>query len=133
MKHLVLTFLLALGAAGDAPAQPLGIEATIDAQIDAFKADDLDRAFTYASPAIRRIFRTPENFGAMVRRGYPMVWRPGSVDYLERSEAAGHVRQIVRVTGRDGAVHVLEYRMIEQENGWKINGVAILETSLPAV
>ncbi|MGV6848330.1 MAG: DUF4864 domain-containing protein [Marinibacterium sp.] len=109
------------------------VETTIDAQIEAFLADDVPRAFTYASPSIRSMFRTPENFGAMVRRGYPMVWRPSSVDYLDQSGGDGQIRQVVRIIDGNGTAHLLEYQMIELESGWKINGVRFLAAPEPSV
>jgi hypothetical protein len=106
-------------------AQP-GIEGTIRAQIDAFLADDFARAFTFASPMIQGMFGTPENFGAMVRQGYPMVHRPATVRMLESREVAGQTVQRVMVTDQAGATHMLDYQMIPAGEGWQINGVFLL-------
>ncbi|WP_171176050.1 DUF4864 domain-containing protein [Ruegeria sp. HKCCD8929] len=127
MRHLFIAVFLSLGLAVSAQAQSDEIEANIRAQIEAFKADDFVTAFTFASPSIRDIFRTPDNFGAMVRNGYPMVWRPAEVEFLELREISGALWQKVRITDADGAVHVLDYQMVNLESGWKINGVQILE------
>lgn len=108
-------------------AQSQEIQTTIDAQIDAFLADDFDTAFTYASPSIRGIFGTSENFGRMVRDGYPMVWRPTEVRYLELREVAGSLWQRVMIIDAAGRAHLLDYQMIETEMGWKINGVQYLQ------
>lgn len=105
----------------DDPAQ-----AVIQRQLNAFQQDDFEQAFTFASPVIKNIFRTPERFGEMVRNGYPMVWRPGSVDYLDQAPFAGGVRQKVLIEDANGALHVLEYEMIETRDGWQINGVQFL-------
>ena len=71
---IVLTLLLAAPAA---QAQEAGaIPDVIGRQLEALEADDFARAFTFASPMIQGMFGTPENFGAMVKRGYPMVHRP---------------------------------------------------------
>lgn len=123
MRTLLIACLLALGLAAPATAQNTDIEATINSQMEAFKADDVDRAFTFASPTIRDLFQTPENFGAMVRNGYPMVWRPSDVQYLELREIDGALWQTVQVTDAQGRVHYLGYQMIQTENGWKINAV----------
>lgn len=108
-----------------------GIERTIRGQIDAFLADDFATAFTFASPNIQGIFRTPENFGAMVRNGYPMVWRPSAVRMLELREVAGMLWQKVMVTDADGRTHLLDYQMIPDGDGsgggWRINGVQLLK------
>ena len=109
-----------------APSASTGIESTIRAQIDAFLADDFTRAFTYASPLIQGMFGTPENFGAMVSRGYPMVHRPTSVRMLEQREVSGQLYQRIMVTDQSGATHMLDYQMIPAGEGWQINGVQLL-------
>ncbi|MBO9434305.1 DUF4864 domain-containing protein [Ruegeria sp. R13_0] len=132
MRRLLLALSLSAGLASGAFAQSAEIEANIAAQIQAFKADDFATAFTFASPNIQRLFGNPDNFGAMVRNGYPMVWRPSDVRFLELREVAGALWQKVMITDGDGAVHILDYQMIQQENGWKINGVQLLGRADPA-
>ncbi|MCM2561725.1 DUF4864 domain-containing protein [Lutimaribacter sp. EGI FJ00015] len=127
MRRFFLIFALLLGLALPGHAQQQAITDVIDEQLQAFKADDFDRAFTFASPTIKDIFRTPENFGAMVRRGYPMVWRPAEVRYLQLRDEAGSLWQRVQITDAQGRVHLLDYQMIETENGWQINGVQLLK------
>ena len=68
---------LAMAKAESQSSSSPAIESVISKQIEAFRADDFATAFTFASPNIRSMFGTPDNFGVMVRRGYPMVWRPG--------------------------------------------------------
>jgi len=127
MRRLVLSLLVVLGLSGPVLADGAGIEATISGQIEAFRSDDFDRAFTYASPGIQGLFGTSQNFGLMVRQGYPMVWRPAEVEYLDLREIAGNLWQKVRITDAAGTVHILDYQMIETESGWKINAVQVLE------
>lgn len=127
MRRFLMMIGLLAGLSGPAAAQNAAIESVIDNQIDAFLADDFARAFTFASPVIRDLFRTPENFGVMVRKGYPMVWRPADVRYLELREIGGSLWQTVQVTDADGNVHLLDYQMIPGEDGWKINAVQLLQ------
>lgn len=103
-----------------------GIEATIDAQIEAFLRDDFAKAFTFASPNIQGIFGTHQNFGQMVRSGYPMVWRPADVQYLELREFQGALWQRVMIRDMAGGVHMLDYQMIQMGDDWRINGVQLL-------
>ena len=124
MAVLILATML---AGNPVIAQDRGIEDTITRQLDAFKADDFGAAFEFASPTIKNIFRTPENFGAMVRQGYPMVWRPGAVTYLEQREIAGAIWQKVQIVDGAGRVHILDYQMIQTPEGWQINGVQLLK------
>lgn len=127
-------FFLSLIAAFWIVAQPVtaqdatdkGIEATISGQLEAFKADDVGTAFDFASPMIKNIFRTPENFGAMVQQGYPMVWRPAEVTYLDQRAVGPEIWQKVRITDGAGRIHILEYQMIPVADGWQINGVQLL-------
>lgn len=118
--------LLALPAgAQDGPSA--AIEGVIQNQIEAFLRDDFETAFTYASPNIKQLFGTPERFGSMVRQGYPMVWRPSDVQYLELEEIGGRLWQKVMITDAAGTVHMLAYQMIQTADGWQINGVQVLQ------
>lgn len=126
MRLAVLSLILAATLSLAPPARADGIDSTIRSQFDAFLADDFARAFTFASPAIKGLFGTPENFGAMVKQGYPMVYRPSDVKMLERREVAGTQVQRVMVTDQAGRTHVLDYQMIETPEGWQINGVQLL-------
>lgn len=125
-----MRFLLAclfLGFGLPATAQEAPIQSTITAQLDALKRDDFAQAFTYASPNIKGIFGTPENFGKMVREGYPMVYRPSAVKMLDLREVAGGLWQRVLLTDGEGRSHVLDYQMIETAEGWQINAVHLLQ------
>jgi hypothetical protein len=124
MIALFLTFAVALPRA---EAQQDDIRDVITSQIEAFKLDDFATAFTFAHPNIQRIFRTPENFGRMVTQGYPMVWRPEDVDYLDLRSDGGRTLQDVRITDAQGRVFLLEYTMAQTPMGWRIAGVRILE------
>lgn len=109
-----------------APGSAPGIKATISSQMHAFQADDFDRAFTFASPGIRGFFRTPDRFGAMVREGYPMVWRPKSFTFGELRELNGALWQTVIVQDRAGTLHALDYRMVQIDGDWRIDAVQML-------
>ncbi|TNF17804.1 MAG: DUF4864 domain-containing protein [Rhodobacteraceae bacterium] len=124
---LACVFVLAPALAQDVQPRNPEIEAVIGSQIEAFQADDVARAFDFASPVIRRMFVTPENFGLMVQRGYPMVWRPGEVSFLDLAEIDGALWQRVEIIDRAGVRHYLGYRMEPGADGWKIAGVQFLE------
>lgn len=132
MRHIILSLVTALALCGPAMAQDVvdpipEIEDTIQSQIDAFLVDDFASAFTFASPMIRNMFRTPENFGAMVRNGYPMVWRPKSVQYGPLRAVDGALWQEVIVTDAAGRLHALGYRMEQIDGQWRIAGVQMLQ------
>ncbi|MHA6263495.1 DUF4864 domain-containing protein [Arenibacterium sp. CAU 1754] len=129
MRRILIVLCLVIGFVGPASAKDVEIEETIGAQLDAFLVGDLAEAFGYASPTIQKIFRTPENFGFMVRDGYPMVWQPSDVQFLELREISGSLWQKVMVTDAQGNIHLLDYQMVELESGWKINAVQLTDSA----
>ncbi|WP_299965191.1 DUF4864 domain-containing protein [uncultured Roseobacter sp.] len=129
MRDIILGCVIWLGLMIPAQAQEADIQATISQQLEAFQSDDFAAAFEYASPNLQRLFQTPENFERMVTNGYPMVWRPGDVRYLELSERDGSLWQRVMITDQQGRRHLLDYRMLETAEGWRINGVQILDAA----
>lgn len=129
MRRSILAAGLMIALASAAPAQEAEIQSTIDSQLGLFAADDFAGAFEFASPNLQRLFQTPENFRRMVTQGYPMVWRYDDVEFLDLREEAGSYWQKVRITDEVGRVHLLDYRMLETPEGWRINGVKILDSS----
>lgn len=119
-------FLLAVPGAADTKDD---VTAVIQSQIDAFLADDVATAFTFAAPGIKQMFGSPDRFGLMVRQGYPMVWRPADVQYLELRQEGGAPVQRVLITDQAGATHLLEYYMVPAGDGWQIGGVRILQAA----
>lgn len=123
-------FVLILGlwvATSSAFAQDAdAIEDVIGGQLQAFNDRDVAGAWQYASPTIKRLFGSADNFGMMVQRGYPMVWDNADVRFLDLRDVSGFVWQKVMVRDAAGGLHVLDYQMIETPNGWQINGVQLL-------
>jgi hypothetical protein len=132
MIRAVLPLVFVAFTALAAPAQETpvpAIEATIQNQFNAFLQGDVVTAFTFASPGIQSMFGSAERFGMMVQQGYPMVWRPADVKYLELRTVAGNLWQRVMVTDQSGGVHMLDYQMIQTQKGWQINGVQLLPSA----
>ncbi len=125
---LALTLHVLPAMAQEVQAPNPAIQGTIQSQIDAFLKDDFATAFGFASPDIKGIFGSADNFGLMVRQGYPMVWRPSAVQMLELREVAGNLWQRVMVTDEAGTTHLLDYRMVETPDGWQIDAVQLLPT-----
>ena len=128
LRLLALAALL-LGLAGAAQAQSVSdadraaIRQVIEAQVDAFRRDDGDAAFGYASPSIRGLFGTSEIFMDMVRQGYQPVYRPKVFDFREIVTLHGQVTQKVHVVGPDGRPVTAFYPMTQLPDGsWRING-----------
>jgi len=135
MRTIILALAMGLSAAWASAQEVLSpnpdIEATISGQFEAFEAEDVDGAWQYASPNIQRLFGTADNFGRMVQQGYPMVWDPGSVSFIDLQQLGAIIVQRVEVIDQAGTAHYLGYQMIQTEAGWRINGVQVLRA--PAI
>jgi hypothetical protein len=129
MLRSLLVGLCLAGLAAASPAAELSaddataIRAVVSAQLEAFAQDDGPRAFALATDAIRERFGTPEAFMDMVRAGYPVVYRPRSVQFEPPKVIDGEVIQPVRMSDEDGEQWVAFYPMRRQADGlWRING-----------
>lgn len=125
--RLLGAMALVLASSFGAMAQSSEIEGTISSQLEAFKADDFDTAFTYATPTLQQMFQSPQNFQRMVTEGYPMVWRPAEVRYLEVRQRGDAMWQKVQITDAKGGIHILDYKMEQTDMGWRIGAVQILD------
>ena len=105
------------------------IQNTISNQLEAFASDDFTEAFTHASPGIKDIFGSVDNFSRMVKKGYPMVWRYNNFQFLKLEETPQGYFQIVRITDKKDELFLLKYFMKNISGIWKISGVTIIETS----
>jgi acyl-CoA thioesterase FadM len=63
------------------------------------------------------LFGTPERFLAMVRAGYPVVYRAASVTFLVPVRVDGELVQGVHLTDADGALWLATYRLERQRDG----------------
>jgi len=110
------------------------IRRVIEAQIEALRRDDASEAFSYAAPAVRELFGTPERFFEMVKNMYAPLYRPRSVTFLELERIAGEHTQKVVVVGSDGAPRLALYLMARQPDGsWKILGCVLRPFPLEVV
>ena len=126
---LVLMWGLAFGPARAAPvsaADAKAAQAVIQSQLNAFAADDAKRAFSYAAPSIRTQFGTADNFLLMVRKGYPMVYRPANVSFAKPEMISGKLVQTVQFSDLEGAEWVATYHLERQRNKvWRISACVV--------
>lgn len=134
LRPLLLILALAT-VAGGARAQELpagdraAIRDVIGRQLDAFKRDDGPGAFAFASPGIQGQFGTPEVFLDMVRRAYPAVHRPRSVEFSELLQEDGRIVQQVELVGQDGRPQLALYEMErDPAGGWRIAGCTLVRS-----
>ena len=123
-----LTFLLVMMsspvcAQTVAPAEREAIRTVVEQQLDAFRHDNAELAFSFASPAIQEKFGTPEAFMKMVKTAYAPVYRPRHVVFKELRVIGGALVQPVLLVGPDNVPVTALYPMHQQRDGvWKIDG-----------
>ena len=117
--------ILAPKADAQTVEQADAIENTIRGQVNAMQEDDWEKAFTFASPTIQGIFRSPYNFSEMVKRGYPMVWRPKDVRTGELVQTPRGLMQTMIFVDQQNRLYIADYLMQEIDGQWRINGVQI--------
>lgn len=129
MRNFAVLLLAAWVLVAPAPRAAAGdaedISAVISAQIEAFLSGDLERAFSFAAPNIKARFGTPGRFARMVAEGYPMVWRPASVAFLDRIDTGRGIIQRVLLQDAAGRYFVARYLMVRTPQGWQIAGVDV--------
>jgi hypothetical protein len=133
MRRLILSILFATFLASPVVAQDRAARDVISDQIAAFLDEDPEGAFAFASPFIQDKFGTPERFGQMVREGYPMVWSPSEVTFLDMREIGGKLWQEVLLRDAAGKGWIAEYELVEVDGALRINGVRIRKAPEQAV
>lgn len=99
------------------------IRVVIESQIDAFRRDDADQAFSFAAPSIRAKFGDSGTFIGMVRDGYRPVYRPREVVFRNIDETGALPIQRVLVVDGNGRSFIAHYPMQQQPDGtWLIAG-----------
>lgn len=118
----VASFAVVLGPA-DARSEEAAIRSVIESQIEAFRADDGPRAYSYAAPGIKDMFRDDTRFMAMVRQGYRPVYRPRDYTFGALRDTPHGPVQEVFVVDEAGVSWVALYSLEQQPDGsWKISG-----------
>jgi Domain of unknown function (DUF4864) len=102
------------------------IKQVIAAQRAALIAGEGEKAFGYATPAIRAQFGEADVFMAMVQVGYPALLTARYTEFLEGAVIDGLIIQPLRLVDADNSVRVALYTMEKQKNGaWRISGCRI--------
>jgi len=108
--------------------------AVVQAQLDAFADEDGPKAFDLANAMVRQRFRTAERFMAMIRRSYPVLYRPSSVAFLKPEwEDDGMLLQPVQLSDAEGRGWLASFHLESQTQGkgkakgnWLIAGCEVV-------
>ena len=128
---LLFVFLLA-PAKAENPDQS-AFQAVISGQLEAFKKDDGQTAYSFAAPIVKGIFPDAEIFMTMVKRGYEPIYKNTKYVFSDlTTDTLGRPAQHVIITATNGKRYEAVYAMQKQPDGsWKIAGVQMLE--IPSV
>ena len=99
------------------------IKSIVNQQLEAFQNDDFEKAYSFASPTIKKMFISPEVFRKMVIGGYQAVYRPQSIKMGSVEIIKGVTTLKVYLVDPNGEFVTANYMMEKQENGeWLIAG-----------
>ena len=102
---------------------------TISSQIDAFKDNDVKKAYTFAAPNIQAQFPSPDIFGLMVRNGYPIIWKPKSYKFTTFKDLGNRCIQRVLFQSYNGSLESYDYILEKNGSVWKIAGVLTIKSA----
>jgi Domain of unknown function (DUF4864) len=111
-----------------ADANLTDVQGVISSQIDAFRHDDGDKAFSFAAPELHLVFPNADVFMNMVRQGYAAVYKPQQFQFGPFNTEGNFYKQLVEITAADGTAWTAEYTLSRQPDGsLKINGCQLLK------
>jgi Domain of unknown function (DUF4864) len=130
MALAVLPVPDAMVASADEPelraADWKAIRQIIAEQRAALVAGDKNRAFGYATPALRAQFGDADTFMAMVQVGYAALLTARYTEFLDGAVVDGLVVQPLRLIDADNTVRLALYTLERQPNGaWRISGCRV--------
>lgn len=128
-----LLFFFLLVPASAESADQSAFQAVISGQLEAFKKDDGQTAYSFAAPIVKGIFPTAEIFMGMVKRGYEPIYKNTKYSFGDlATDSLGRPAQHVIITATNGKRYEAVYAMQQQPDGsWKIAGVQMVE--IPSV
>lgn len=102
------------------------ITATIIQQLDAFKQDDYTRAAEFQSSNLRRTFSSTAMFRAIIRRSYPEFADYTAVTFgrARMDPDQKRIAILTLVKGRTGKTSRVIYFMVNEDNEYRVDGVA---------
>ena len=101
------------------------VRAVVQGQLAALRAGDFATAYGYAAAGIKERF-DDEVFAAMIRRGYPALLQAREAELGMVHDHAGEYAEVT-VSVRDRQKHTVtyRYRLVHEEEGWRIAGVTL--------
>ncbi len=130
MRFVAVFFLalLAFAAPASGADHVASAQGVIRAQEQAFSRNDASAAYSYASPAIKKLFPQANIFMSMVQNAYAPVWRHKSFEFGEARVEGNWVAQRVHIVDADGEAWDAMYTLEQDADGsFKITGCSLLK------
>lgn len=137
IRWIFALLLLGVGVAHAAPGDNWrrspksvreGVKATVEGQLAAIRENNYLKAYEFASTGVRVRF-APAVFAAMIRRGYSALARHTQADIgAVRDDENHRASASVTVTDRLNRSTNYRYLLVEEEAGWRIEGVISEQT-----
>jgi Domain of unknown function (DUF4864) len=125
---LLLVALLAFAAPAMAADDVAAAQDVIRSQEQAFGRDDAAAAYSYAAPALHRLFPQAEIFLYMVQNSYAPVYRHKSFEFGEARTEGTWIAQRVHIIDANGEAWEAMYTLERQSDGsYKITGCTLLK------
>lgn len=123
MMGLVLTAWIARAAEVRAskPEVRKDVVAVIDGQLEAFRAGDTKKAYSFSASALRA--QNPlKRFLAIVENNYPEIWKSTKSEIGLVRDDGTRATVLVQVYGKEGSAGY-DYGLVKEKDGWRIDSV----------
>jgi hypothetical protein len=125
---LLLFSLVAFAAPALAADDVAAAQGVIRSQEQAFSQGDAATAYSYAAPAIKKLFPQAEIFLFMVQNSYAPIYRHKSFEFGEARTEGNWIAQRVHIIDADGEAWEAMYTLEQQADGsLKITGCSLLK------
>ena len=103
------------------PEVAKAVIAAVEAQLGAFRAGDLSKAYSYAAATLRRQRPMPA-FGTIVRDSYPEIWANTRSEHGLVRDDGTNATVLVHVFSKSSNA-AYDYVLVKERGGWRIAGV----------
>jgi hypothetical protein len=124
-----LFMIVAAQAAEPTEAEVKAMQSVVGAQLEAFREQRHQDAFSHAAPSIQAMFGDVDTFIQMVRRGYAPVYSNKGFNFgTSFTDNTGQFAQRVVIDAKDGKRYEAIYTLQQLADGtWKITSCTLLE------
>ena len=113
-----------------APEVRKEIVAVVSAQLDAFRADDWEKAYSYSARTFQSVMSL-DQFATLISRNYTVVWKNTRAEFALPSDNGRVAVVAVRVFS-GGKSEAYNWLLVKEGGTWRITGVVPQKTDTGA-